>query len=75
MDSQRNYNLGIELQDTVTGFRGIATAKVEYIGGMVSYRLESKCNNKTPESQSDWYRDSRLEPVVGETAVEHETQG
>lgn len=35
------YKLGEELKDVVSGYKGIAVARVEYINGCVQYALQS----------------------------------
>jgi hypothetical protein len=34
--------LGCEVKDTVTGFQGIATAKIEYLYGCIWFEVESQ---------------------------------
>lgn len=45
-------NLGQEVTCKVTGFKGIATAKVEYLNGCVQYCVKPKTKDNTmPEGQ------------------------
>lgn len=45
--------LGDKLRDTVTGFTGIATARVEYLNGCVQFHLRPKTgeSGKFPDGQ------------------------
>lgn len=56
--------LGREVQDKVTGFRGIATAKCEYLNGCVQFCVTPKMiDGKFPDGQ---YIDIQQLEVVGE---------
>lgn len=51
------FELGIRMSDTVTGFTGIITARCEYLAGSPSYCLESMENNKPV---AEWFIENRL---------------
>ena len=56
--------LGKEVTCKVTGFKGIVTAKVEYLNGCVQYCIKPKAkNNAMPDSQ---YIDVQQLEVIGE---------
>lgn len=40
-----HISLGQEVEDVVTGLKGIATARVEYINGCVQYAISPKAAN------------------------------
>ena len=55
--------LGQEVKDKVTGFIGIATARVVYLNGCIQYCLKPKMtDNKFPDGQ---YIDDTTLEVVG----------
>ena len=56
--------LGKKVKDKVTGFKGIATARVEFIGGCIQYCVKPKSqDNKMPEGV---YVDVEQLEVVGD---------
>jgi hypothetical protein len=56
--------LGQEVKDTVTGFTGIATAKVEYLNGCVQFCVKPKIA-KNKEMPGGCYIDIEQLEVVG----------
>ncbi len=58
--------LGRTVQDRITGFKGIATGRAEYLTGCRQYLIEGKA--KDGDTKAHWVDDSRI--VVVET---HET--
>jgi hypothetical protein len=63
----KKFVLGQELRDIVSGFKGIAIARVEYLNGCVQYGLKPKAakgkEETMPEAQ---YIDIQQLVVVGE---------
>ena len=54
------YELGQELKDIITGFRGIAVGRTEYLTGCNHYGL---CSQKMKEGKPgdwQWFDESRL---------------
>lgn len=58
------FELGEKLECLVTGFRGIATARIEYINGCIQYCLVPKVgsDNKRPDGE---YIDQKQLKKVG----------
>ena len=58
--------LGKQVKDIVTGFSGIATARVEYLNGCVQYcvkpKMTKKDNGKVPDG---YYFDEKQLVVIG----------
>lgn len=55
------YELGQELKDIITGFKGIVMGRTEYLTGCVHYGLSPQKlteNGKTPDYE--WIDESRL---------------
>lgn len=46
-DPNANFDLGEELQDTISGFKGIAVERTTYLNGCVHYTLQPKAKNKS----------------------------
>lgn len=47
-----NIKLGSKVRDIITGFEGIATARVEYLNGCIQYCITPKSNDgKYPDHQ------------------------
>lgn len=56
--------LGDEVKDTITGFRGIVTAKVEYLSGHTEWQVTPKnCKDDGSPMAPDWFHVSRLTTV------------
>ncbi len=66
---KNNYELGTRLRDTVTGFEGVAVARVEYINGCTQFGLAPPVSEGKvlPVEYFDW---QRLEPVLDEHGFE-----
>ena len=52
METKR-FELGEELKDKITGFRGIAITRVEFLNGCIQYGLKPKCNDKEPNKMPE----------------------
>jgi hypothetical protein len=52
-----SVNLGSKVRDTITGFEGTATARIEYLGGWVELRVEASNAGK---DESKWIPLARL---------------
>lgn len=69
-----DYNptkFGEEAEDTVTGFKGIVTAKFTFLNGCVHYRLEAKPTKEKPaESVAQNFPSIRIRRVGTGVAVE-----
>ena len=59
--------LGQEVQDTVTGFKGIATVEVKDLNGRIRYCVKPRgADNKFPDGQ---YIDAEQLIVIGDGVV------
>ena len=52
--------LGIEVEDYVTGFRGIVTARCEYLTGCRQYAVQPKSKKKNSVDKGQWFDEDRL---------------
>ncbi len=61
--------LGDKVKDTVTGFSGVATAKVEFLNGCIQFMVTPKMakpkKNETPEYPTATYIDVEQLVMVG----------
>ena len=55
------YNLGDELKDKVTGFKGVVMVRAQYATGCVHYGLQSEKLKDNAPSEWQWVDASRLE--------------
>lgn len=54
------FSLGqTSVKDDPTGFTGTVTARIEYLGGDVQYRVEA-LSHDGKEVKSEWFHESRL---------------
>jgi hypothetical protein len=56
--------LGQKVKDTVTGFTGIATSRIEYLNGCVQYCLKPKVDKDGKMQDGIWFDDAQL-VVIG----------
>ena len=55
MNMDDTIELGDEVEDVITGFKGIATAKIEYIYGCVQFQVTPPYNKEKGEHpKKDW---------------------
>lgn len=55
--------LGKEVKDRVSGFKGIATAKCEYLNGCVQILVHPKVDEKGEMKKGSWIDESQLEEI------------
>ena len=73
---EKKFKLGSKLRDTITGFTGIATAKVKYINGCVQYCLTPKAKDNDVRPNGEYFDVQTLEIVDdGVTFEEKKTGG
>lgn len=60
-----SIKLGQKVKDIVTGFEGIATARVEYLNGCVQYCVKLQALSKDGAVQDGTYFDEGQLKVVG----------
>ncbi len=53
--------LGMSVKDRVTGFKGIVTARVEYLNGCVQYLVKPKVNKEGKFMDSEWIDNQQLQ--------------
>jgi len=72
-------NLGQELRDRITGFTGIATARVEYLNGCVQYALRSKISKKMRDEgkfpEAYYFDEAQLEMIGKGLLIETKKTG
>lgn len=60
----KEIELGMMVQDCITGFKGRVTGKAEYITGCTQYLLNPKCSAETGAMvDSGWFDEGRLRVV------------
>lgn len=52
--------LGMAGEDIVTGFKGIITARSQYLNGCIRYQIENKPKKQGEESKEYWYDEDRI---------------
>ena len=67
--------LGQKVKDTVTGFVGIATSKIEYLNGCVQYCVKPKVGKDGKYNSGEWFDDAQLEVVSNGIYVEKDFNG
>lgn len=58
-----SINLGAHVRDTITGFRGVVTARIEYLTGCRQYTLTPTTLHDAKPIPSEWFDESRLEDL------------
>ena len=61
--------MGVTVQDEVTGFKGIVTGRVEYITGCIQLLVQPKSKSGTEVIESKWFDEDRLEVANGKKIV------
>jgi len=57
--------LGVEVQHTITGFKGVATARVEYLNGCIQYCVQPQGLDKDGKIFATEYIDDRALVEIG----------
>jgi len=55
--------LGDEVRDAVTGFKGIAVSKVEYLTGCMQYGVSGGVDKEGRPTSTEYFDFQRLEPT------------
>jgi hypothetical protein len=55
--------LGVLAKDKITGFKGIATARIEYLNGCVQYALKPPVDKDGKSRDSEWFDESQVEII------------
>lgn len=53
-------DLGVQVEDNITGFKGIVTGRVEYVTGCLQYLLTPKVDDEGKRQASEWFDEDRL---------------
>ena len=71
------FKLGDKVRDVVSGFEGIATAKVEFLNGCIQYCLKPPIDKKKPHLLPDgeYFDSAQLELVKEEIKIEKRNTG
>lgn len=56
----KSIKLGHNYTDSVTGFSGIAIARIEYLTGCTQYQLQPKIDKDGKVPDSVWFDENRL---------------
>lgn len=56
-------NLGDEVKDTISGFRGIATGRLIFLTGCIRILVEAK-NQKVGEKPTEWWVDEQRCKII-----------
>lgn len=59
-NQEPNFQLGNKLRDTITGFSGIATSRVEYLTGCIQYGIAPKCTSDGKIQETQYFDEQRL---------------
>ena len=62
--------LGQKVKDKVTGFTGIATAKIEYLNGCVQFQVSPKVSPKNSFQEGKYIDIEQLDVVQGSRKIE-----
>ena len=57
----REIKLGEKVRDTVTGFEGIAVARVEYLNGCIQYAVQARVSDDGKLPAVEYFDHQRLE--------------
>ncbi len=57
--------VGLELRDKVTGFKGIATSKIEYLNGCVQFCVAPKVGKDNTPKDGQFFDIQQLEVIGG----------
>lgn len=52
--------MGLDVTDTVTGFKGVVTAIIEYMDGEQQCNVQPKCEDNKKYPKARWFRNKRL---------------
>lgn len=61
--SKEMIRLGNKVKDKITGFKGIATAKVEYLNGCVQYCVKPQVSKDGKMPEGEYIDDAQLEVI------------
>jgi hypothetical protein len=59
------YPCGLEAEDKVTGFKGIITARIDFLYGCAQYGLTPKVNDKGETKSVEYFDEGRISLTDG----------
>lgn len=62
------FRLKDEVKDTVTGFKGTITARIEYLNGCIQYCVEPKVGKEMKMEKHHWVDEAQLELIKTRSA-------
>lgn len=66
MSAKNKFELGGRIRDRVSGFTGIATARIEYLNGCVQYQVDPPMDKDKGEPPKSIWVDSQQAEYVDE---------
>lgn len=57
-------NFGKKAKDKVTGFKGIITARIDYMYGCAQYCLTPEIDKEGKKKEGEWFDEGRIE-IIG----------
>jgi hypothetical protein len=63
------YDMGVHLKDVITGFKGVVTARIEYINKCVQYQLQPTSVRNGIYPASKWIDEEQVAPTAGKRIV------
>lgn len=64
--------LGQLVQDSITGFKGVAIAKCIYLNGCISYQVKSKQLQRGGTIDAEWFDEERLTGIANGPGGPHD---
>jgi len=64
------FKQGEKVKDSVTGFKGAITARIEYLNGCIQYCVEPKVGKEMKMGKHHWIDEGQLELVTGKSKRE-----
>lgn len=72
----RKIELGSHVRDTVTGYEGTATSRLEYMNGCVQYCIKPRVGPDGKMPEGEWVDEGQIEVIdEAESAIRDATGG
>lgn len=75
---KKEFKMGDEVKDKITGFQGIITGHAKYFTGCDQFIIQPKCDKPGTYPEANWFDEGRVEFVkteMTEKDVESEKNG